>query len=84
MKKGKLVIRQRKQTKFGSEAFKGIGVVHLELHKLAMNPNPQILTFPLEKCTVSDAFVDVVIKSKFLGDVRMIHHHYKHKLFPSS
>eukprot|EP01041_Mallomonas_annulata_P005344 gene5344-10690_t len=67
VKKGKIVVRQRKKSKFGGEGFKGLGIATLQLHTLATNIHPQSLSFDLEKCTATGAKVDVIVTCKVLG-----------------
>lgn len=66
-KKGKLIVRQRKVSKFGSDVFKGLGMVHLNLHDLCGNLSARNYNYELEKCQPG-ATLEVSIVAKFLGE----------------
>ena len=50
--------------------FRGIGLVNLHLHQLASNTQSQRVVYPLEKCSFLGASVEVVIRVKYLGEVK--------------
>jgi len=66
-KKGRLSVRQRKQSKYGSDTFKTIGHATLQLHLLATITAPKYLSFELDKCAASGALMFVCITVRVLG-----------------
>jgi hypothetical protein len=68
-KLGKLIVRRPKETTPGGSSFKGLGLASLPLHRLVADFQSQQFNIPLTNNSDAVGRIDVVISSKFIGEV---------------
>ena len=75
-KLAKLIVRSKgsSMTSSGGTGFRGLGLASLPLHRLVADFQSQQFQIPLTNNTQAVGRIDVVISSKFIGEVRLRPH----------
>lgn len=68
-KRGKLIVRQRKRAKIGSDTYRGLGVLQLSLDGVAEARVPLHIQSALSQGPIAGGIVDAIITPRFIGEV---------------
>lgn len=68
-KLGKLIVRKSKENAYGGTGYKGLGLASLPLHRLVADFQSQQFNIPLINNSDAVGRIDVIISSKFIGEV---------------
>lgn len=71
-KLAKLIVRSKGSLSGGGTGFRGLGLASLPLHRLVADFQSQQFQIPLTNNTQAVGRIDVVISSKFIGEVRVL------------
>ena len=69
-KLAKLIVRCKSSGTSGGTGFRGLGLASLPLHRLVADFQSQQFNIPLTNNTQAVGRIDVIISSKFIGEVR--------------